>query len=187
MTPDPIEFEDIDGLAAGAVGVPGARAFYIQARSGGAQLTVLVEKEQIAILAREALAFLERLDADYPVETEALLIDAAVVREPTVPLFRARVIGLGYDPTRQRVIIELRENSDDDDDDDDIDDEDDVETDEFNADLDEEGFVARVYATREQVKVMARAGAEAVTHGRPDCPLCGMPMGPERHICPRLN
>ncbi len=175
--PDPIEFEHVDGLAAGAVGEPGARAFYIQARSGGAQLTVLVEKEQVAILSREALAFLDRLDADYPAESEAPLSDAADVREPTVPLFRARVIGLGYDPARQRVIIELREHSEDDDE---IEDDDEL-------DEEPEGFVARVYATREQVKVMARAGADAVTKGRPDCPLCGMPMGPERHICPRLN
>jgi len=175
--PDPIEFENPDGLAAGAVGEPGAREFFIQARSGGAQLTVLVEKEQVAILAREALAFLDRLDADDPLRGEVAVPSPtdAEVREPTVPLFRAQVIGLGYDPTRQRVIIELREYSESDGDDEDA--------------LDEEpdGFVARVYATRQQVKVMARAGADAVTRGRPDCPLCGQPMGPERHICPRLN
>ena len=38
-------------LGAGAVGEPGQRAFYIQARSESAQLTVLVEKEQVALLA----------------------------------------------------------------------------------------------------------------------------------------
>ena len=46
--PDPIELDSIDALGAGAVGEPGQRAFYIQARSESAQLTVLVEKEQVA-------------------------------------------------------------------------------------------------------------------------------------------
>ena len=33
----------------------------------------------------------------------------AELREPTVPLFRARMIGLGFDPERELVLIELRE------------------------------------------------------------------------------
>jgi len=64
--PDPIELDSIDALGAGAVGEPGQRAFYIQARSESAQLTVLVEKEQVALLAAEAVAFLDRIADQYP-------------------------------------------------------------------------------------------------------------------------
>ena len=42
MEPE-IELEDVQALGAGAVGEPGARAFYLQARSSTSQLSVLVE------------------------------------------------------------------------------------------------------------------------------------------------
>jgi uncharacterized repeat protein (TIGR03847 family) len=93
-----IELDDVDALGTGAVGEPGQRAFYIQARTEAAQLTVLVEKEQIALLATEAVAFLDRIADDYP-ELPVLLPEAVTtLQEPTVPLFRARLIGLGFDP-----------------------------------------------------------------------------------------
>ena len=112
-----IELDDIDGLGTGAVGEPGKRAFYIQARTGHAQLTVLVEKEQVALLATEAVAFLDSIAGDYP-EAPAVVAEAeAQLREPTVPLFRARLIGLGFDPERELVLLELRERAAEDEDD----------------------------------------------------------------------
>ena len=39
-----IELESVDSLGAGAVGEPGDREFFLQARTESAQLTVLVEK-----------------------------------------------------------------------------------------------------------------------------------------------
>ena len=54
-------------------------------------------------------------------------------------------------------------------------------------DEEEEGYVARIYATRGQVRAMAAKGAEAVAAGRPLCPLCDMPMDPAGHRCPRWN
>ena len=101
-------------LGAGAVGEPGQRAFYIQARTESAQLTVLVEKEQVALLAAEAVAFLDRIADEYPEDADrAAATRSAELREPTVPLFRARMIGLGFDPERELVLIELREHSTD--------------------------------------------------------------------------
>ena len=175
--PEFIELDDIDALGTGAVGQPGARAFYIQARTENAQLTVLVEKEQIALLAVEAVAFLDRIADDYP----ELPIDVPQVqtqlREPTVPLFRARLIGLGFDPERELVLIELREKPSE---------EEETETEDAGNE-EAEGYVARIYATRAQVRAMAARGAETVAGGRPLCPLCEMPMDPAGHACPRWN
>ncbi len=199
--PDPIELDQVDALGAGAVGEPGARAFYLQARTGDAQLTVLVEKEQVALLATEAVAFLDRIADEFPEEPIALPPVTAELREPTVPLFRARLIGLGFDPERELVLIELRERaSDDDEDDDDEDpevaaleaalaaiDEPAEELDDSENEEEGEGYVARIYATRSQVRAMAARGAEAVTAGRPLCPLCDQPMDPAGHRCPRWN
>jgi uncharacterized repeat protein (TIGR03847 family) len=172
-----IELDDVDGLGAGAIGEPGQRAFYIQARTEHTQLTVLVEKEQVDLLATEAVAFLDRI-ADDPPEppAEAALLHPSVaqVTEPAVPLFRARMIGLGFEPDRGLVLIELRERGEDDEED--------------AADAEEDaGYVARIFATRAQVRAMAARGSEAVASGRPTCPLCDFPMDPAGHICPRWN
>jgi len=177
--PEPIEFENVEALGAGAVGAPGERAFYLQARANEAQLTVLVEKEQVALLATEAVAFLDRIADDYPEDLLTLPMGAAELHEPTVPLFRARLIGLGFDPERQLVLIELRERTSEE--------EDEEELIEDIEDEEGEGFVARIYATRPQVRAMAARGAEAVAAGRPLCPLCDQPMDPAGHRCPRWN
>jgi uncharacterized repeat protein (TIGR03847 family) len=178
--PEIIQLDDVDALGTGAVGEPGKRAFYIQARTETAQLTVLVEKEQVAMLAAEAVAFLDRIADEYPEVPAALPTVAAQLREPTVPLFRARLIALGFDPERELVLIELRERVEDDD----------AETDDADDADDEEegdGYVARIFATRAQVRAMAERGVEAVRGGRPPCPLCGFPMDPSGHRCPRWN
>jgi uncharacterized repeat protein (TIGR03847 family) len=181
-----IELQMVDGLGTGAIGEPGAREFFIQARTESAQLTVLVEKEQVRLLAAEAVKFLDNIAANYPepVDTPVSALGGeAGLREPAVPLFRARMIGLGYDPEREMVLIELRERSDEDDDE--------VDADDVVAVVDptedEDGFVARIYATRPQVRALAARGAEAVAAGRPSCPLCDMPMDPAGHRCPRWN
>jgi len=171
-----IELDDVDGLSAGAVGEPGQRAFYLQARTEHTQLTVLVEKQQIDLLASEAVTFLDSIAEKYPELPFDLPPTQSSLREPTVPLFRARLIGLGFDPDRELVLIELRERPEDDDEE--IDD---------DADDEGEGYVARIYASRAQVRAMAARGAEAVAGGRPPCPLCEQPMDPSGHRCPRWN
>ena len=174
MSSEIIELDDVDGLGTGAVGAPGQRAFYIQARTEHTQLTVLVEKEQVDLLSTEAVAFLDKIADKYPELQFDLPQTQSALREPTVPLFRARLIGLGFDPERELVLLELRERSEE-------------EEEVADETEDDEGYVARIYATRAQVRAMAARGAEAVAGGRPPCPLCEQPMDPSGHRCPRWN
>jgi uncharacterized repeat protein (TIGR03847 family) len=172
---DHIEFDPVDNIGAGAFGTPGSRVFVIQARKGSALLSVLVEKEQVALLAAEAEQFLDRIDEENPeTPAELLSVDDCGPVEEDEPLFRARLIGIGYDPERHLVLIELREDA--------------VDEDEPPPALDEsEGRVARLYATRAQVRAMVAHGASSVEAGRPKCQLCDFPMDPDGHICPRWN
>jgi uncharacterized repeat protein (TIGR03847 family) len=174
MSAEIIELQDVDALGAGAVGEPGQRAFYIQARTEQTQLTVLVEKQQVDLLSTEAVEFLDRVAETYPELPFDVPAAQSSLHEPTVPLFRAALIGIGFDPERELVLLELRERAENDEEEDD----DDVE---------DEGYVARIYATRAQVRAMAARGAEAVAGGRPPCPLCEQPMDPAGHRCPRWN
>ena len=168
---DVLEFDPVDRLAAGAIGEPGQREFFLQARRGDAQITVLLEKQQVAVMAAEALTFLDRIDSDEGVVTSGEDIDASI-QEPAIATFRARAVGMGYDPTRQRLLIELREFA--------------VE-DEEPEDEDAEGLVVRLYASKEQLRAACVAGLDAVTSGRPLCEWCEMPMNPGEHICPKWN
>jgi uncharacterized repeat protein (TIGR03847 family) len=172
---DHIEFDPVDAIGAGAFGDPGARTFVIQARKGGALLSVLVEKEQVALLAAEAEQFLDRIEEEDPdVTTDPMSVEDCGPVEEDEPLFRARLIGIGYDPDRHLVLIELREDA--------------VEEDEAPPPVDDsEGRVARLYATRSQVRAMVAHGAASVDAGRPKCQLCDFPMDPDGHICPRWN
>jgi uncharacterized repeat protein (TIGR03847 family) len=197
-----IEFDPVDSIGAGAVGEPGARAFYIQAEKDGQVLNVLVEKQQVAILAERVRMLLDQVAAQFPggpadEPPVPLPPDAGELQGDPVPLFRAVAIGIGYDAARQLVVLELHERPvADDDEHDDDDDDDDGEDDEDGEDGDDdptlvaveegEGYLARLYVTAAQARAMATRGAAAVERGRPPCPLCGGPLDPG-HVCPRLN
>jgi uncharacterized repeat protein (TIGR03847 family) len=191
-----IEFDPVDSIGAGAVGEPGARAFYIQAEKDGQVLNVLVEKQQVAMLAERVRILLDQVATEFPggpadTPPAPLYPEAGELRGDPVPLFRAVAIGIGFDPGRQLVVLELHERpvADDDDEDDDADDGDDeVDDDPTLAGVEEEeGYLARLYLTAAQARAMAARGATAVERGRPPCPLCGGPLDVSGHVCPRLN
>ena len=182
-----INFDPVDTIAAGAVGEPGHRTFFIQAQRGGQVLSVLVEKEQVAILSERMGHLLDQVAAQFPDEETAADPDAGMLEGDPVPLFRAVAIGIGFDPARRMVVLELHERP--------------VEEDEEDDDAgdgpageplgpeaaEEEGYLARLYITPGQARAMASRGIEAVVAGRPPCPLCGGPLDPEGHVCPKLN
>jgi uncharacterized repeat protein (TIGR03847 family) len=176
--PDPIEFDPVDLISIGALGRPGQRRFVIQATKEGARLCVVLEKQQVALLASEAEEFLDRVTAEDN-EPESALDPASDALCGQVieaePLFRVRLIGIGYDRDRHLVLLELREQADEDDEG-------------HPVDRDEiDGHIARVYATRAQIRSMIRHATTSVESGRPTCPLCELPMDPDGHFCPRLN
>ena len=176
---DVIEFDPVDRLAAGALGPPGRRTFLIQASRGQERVTVLVEKEQVALLAAWLLALLAEIDSDFPEdpgEVERSLSAPSPVEEPADPLFRARMMRVAFEPDRRLVVIELFEDAPE------------GEGDDVDFEHDDDlGWRVRLYATRSQVRSMAAAGAEAVASGRPICRLCLLPIDPEGHLCPSRN
>lgn len=174
----PIEFDPVDRIVTGALGAPGHRRFLIQADSGPTTLTVLVEKEQVAVLSARLIQLLAELDRYYPDDQDdAAGAELHPVAEEPEPLFRARMMRLGFDVDRDLVVLELFE---------------DVSEDLEEAELgesvpDEVGYAVRFYATRAQMRALAAGGAEAVASGRPICDLCRLPMDPDGHDCPSRN
>src|SRR2546423_901913 len=140
------------------MGEPGQRTFYIQASKGGATLTVLVEKQQVALLSERITELLGQVGVEHPedpVEVEAAMSMPSAINEPAVPLFRATLMGIGFDPERGLVLLELYENGPTE------------ETEEPIDPNESEGHVARLFATRAQMRTLAVRGAESVAAGRP--------------------
>ena len=153
------EISDVDHLTTGAVGPPGQRVFYLQAGQGAQVVTLRLEKSQVAAL----VAYLAGMLADMPPPGE--LPAAMDLIEPVVAEWVVASLGVSYDEDVDRVVILAEE---------------------LVAEG-EEPARARITATREQVAALSMRGAEAVAAGRPPCPLCGQPLDPEGHACPRLN
>jgi uncharacterized repeat protein (TIGR03847 family) len=52
---------------------------------------------------------------------------------------------------------------------------------------DPDAATARFHLTRGQAAAFVALAEELVAAGRPPCPICGLPMSPEGHTCPRSN
>jgi uncharacterized repeat protein (TIGR03847 family) len=182
-----INFDPAERIAAGAVGEPGHRTFFIQAHKGGQVLSVLVEKEQVAVLSERMGHLLDQVAEQFPVEETPVDPAAGLLDGDPVPLFRAVAIGIGFDPARRLVVLELHESAVEGDDEDDEDEAAAEAPPVAGAEVEEDTYLARLYITPGQARVMASRGIEAVVAGRPPCPLCGGPLDPEGHVCPKLN
>src|SRR4051812_5057903 len=96
----------VDRITADAIGEPGMRTFYLQARAGEQLLTVIVEKEQVELLARSVLELL----ADNPLETAIVEVDdEQTLEDPVDPRFRAGRLSIGYDDEQDRFLLEIEE------------------------------------------------------------------------------
>lgn len=166
-----MELDQVDKITADAVGEPGQRTFYLQARAGERAVTLLVEKQQVELLAQSILDILERVGK----ETDEGPDEAAMGLEPPLePLFRVGRLSIGYAEDRDLLLLELEELTEE-------------EAEGEDEDLGPEPARVRLWATREQMLALSRHGAAAVGRGRPECQYCGNPIDPEGHMCPAMN
>jgi uncharacterized repeat protein (TIGR03847 family) len=176
-------FDEPERFVAGTVGGPGARTFFIQARDGHRVVSVVLEKAQVAVLAERLGALLDELDRRgiaVPATSSApeAVPDTGPLDEPLVEAFRAGTLTLTWDGDHERIIVEARE----------IVPEDEEERALEIADDDESGpDLIRVVMRLAVARGFAERAASVVVSGRPPCPLCGGPLDPQGHICPRRN
>ncbi len=169
------DFPDPDQVVPAAIGEPGQRVFSIQVHDGGNVVVLKCEKEQMAALVEH----LRTLTADLPPAGKpAGIVDAADIE----PVWAVGVIGLMYDADIDRVVvvaqeIQLLTNPDPA-----------MPGEEPEAvPSDDDAATARIAMTREQVAWFIEAGTALVSGGRPPCPICGHPLDPAGHVCPRSN
>lgn len=164
------DLNPVDRITADAIGEPGKRVFYLQGRQGYRLVTVICEKEHVAALAMaidHVLLTLADNDADAVVDPDPAIDGGMDLEYPLEPAFRAGRVNLGYDQASERLVVIAYELLDEDDDD--------------------EASVARFWATPAQMRAFSIHGQEVVAAGRPVCAMCGEPIDPEGHFCPRRN
>jgi uncharacterized repeat protein (TIGR03847 family) len=166
------ELDPVDWITAGAVGEPGRRTFYIQARIGHGLVALVVEKGQVRMLAQLAQELLQRLDVT--VTPDDLDTSAQQLLEPVVPSWRAGTLSLGMDAEGTRFLLEAEEL---------------VIADEEDEEAEEPGGTARFWMSRDQLVALAAHAAFSVEAGaRETCRLCSRPIDPvSGHVCPTLN
>ena len=165
----------VDRITADAVGEPGARVFYIQARAGAELVTVIVEKQQVQLLAASVLELLDDAATEGPVDPEPEM----GLEEPLDARWRAGRLSLGFDEDRDLFLLEVEEYQPE---------AEEMEPDDPRTILpDEEPETIRLWASSEQMLALSRHGAAVVARGRPTCQFCGNPMDAEGHVCPAMN
>ncbi|RWA23776.1 hypothetical protein MELE44368_00810 [Mycolicibacterium elephantis DSM 44368] len=164
---------------AGTVGQPGNRTFYLQAVHDKRVVSVVLEKQQVAVLAERISALLveinRRFGTPIPPDTDEV-DDLSPLITPVDAEFRVGTMGLGWDSEAQTVVVELLA----------------VSETEFDAsvvldDAEDGPDAVRVFLTPESARQFAARSNRVISAGRPPCPLCDEPLDPEGHLCVRTN
>lgn len=164
------DLNPVDRITTDAIGEPGSRVFYLQARKDQRLVTLICEKEQIAGLAvaiDQVLLSMVDGDVEAVVAPDPVLDGGMDLEYPMDPAFRVGEVNLGYDQANEMLVIiayELLPEGED-----------------------APPSVARFWAGPAQMRAFSIHGQEVVAAGRPICAMCGQPIDPEGHFCPRRN
>ena len=162
MADEKSEFMRVENIRAEALGEPGHRTFRILVDGDAGSAMMWLEKEQLfqlAVAINQLHSSLPELDRSRPISEGAERLGGRLE-------FKVGRLVLGHEGSRERLIIDAH----------------DAESDE------EEGEpTVRIWAERQQLARFAADSLELCVAGRPLCPLCGSPMDPEGHTCPRSN
>ncbi len=195
-------FDQPDRFVTGTIGTPGNRTFFLQARDGVRTVAVSLEKVQVAVLTARLNDLLEELvqrGIDGAGEIPDAVGDTRSLDEPLNEVFRAGTLALGWDTADELILLEARELTDDDEEDDDEgadlsdddtdEDEDDPDEDiDFHDDAAEDGpDIFRIRLAPAAARQFVARALRVLAAGRPPCPLCGQPLDPQGHLCPRRN
>ena len=109
-----------DRFVAGTVGQPGERTFFLQAREGNRLTSVVCEKQQLSVLAEHLDRVLDEVQrrsagqVDVP-PASSTARDTEPLDAPINEEFRVGTMTIAWDPSIDRIVIELFSNVDVDD------------------------------------------------------------------------
>lgn len=160
------ELGELSRAEAASFGTPGRRTFRLELQSGPADCAIWLEKEQLfqlAVYLRDSVAALpaaERERASRPAEPAWNGGDASID-------FKVGQMFISYDGEANAYYVQSHE----------------LERDDPPGDPESVSF----WLTVGQARALAETALQICASGRPTCFLCGMPINPEGHACPRAN
>lgn len=161
------EFTQPSRFTAGAIGEPGARVFFVQVFADGVEVDLKCEKQQVIALADHLVKLLDDLPAAAGADAAVAPTDAL---PPTALAWVVGSISIGVDRAEDRIVVLFEE-----------------------VFLDDDETMApgpgslRVHLSPAQVRGFASQVDALASGSRPTCRLCGQPIDPSGHACPRLN
>ena len=165
-------FAEPNRFTVGAIGEPGSRVFYFQLFADGSEINLKCEKQQAAALAERVVSLLADLPAD-PTPTLTGHVAAVEALPPTHIEWPVGSISIGVEWEQSRIVVVFEEMIMVDDDDD------------LLSSVDP--AKVQVHLTPDQIRGFAEQVGVLTGQSRPICRLCGQPIDPTGHACPRLN
>ncbi len=172
-------FDPPKRFVAGTVGVPGQRTFFLQAQDDRRIVSVVLEKEQLRLLADRCEDLLDDLLSRGVEGIPALApgdLDLEPLAQPIDEEFRVGAMGLAWNPERGLITIEAHAIG-----------EEEAETPDVESDPESGPDCLRVRLTPPMARAFNARAQRLISAGRQPCPLCQFPIDPEGHICPRAN
>ena len=157
------DFDEVEHLTFATIGEPGSRVFLLQASDATRLMTLKLEKTQV----RSMCSYIGDLLQD--LGRPGHLPEDHDLRDPVEIAWVAGPFAVHFDEQLERVVINIES------------------LDDIDSDVLEAPDSARIACTREQAADLIINGTSLVESGRPPCPLCGYPLDPNGHACPRTN
>ncbi|MDA0988908.1 MAG: DUF3090 family protein [Chloroflexi bacterium] len=159
------DFGLVDAVKPEALGEPGQRRFRLLLEGPGGSASLWLEKNQLFQLSIVIHQMLATLYSEESAGGHAHPEPSPSGREHTSMEFDVGNLSVGHDPGRDLFLIEAHDREDD----------------------EEDEALLVFWASRPQLEGLADEAQVVCAAGRPLCPLCSAPMGPEAHICPKSN
>jgi uncharacterized repeat protein (TIGR03847 family) len=170
-------FERPSRFVAGTVGEPGERTFFLQAADGSRVVSVALEKAQVAVLADRLEQLLDEVVARTGTALPAAESDTEALEVPIDEEFRVSAMGLAWDGDAGLVIIEAQAPTEDAE----------IAEQTLLEDVEDGPDALRVRIEPTRARAFVERARRVISAGRPPCPLCGLPLDPAGHVCPRQN
>jgi uncharacterized repeat protein (TIGR03847 family) len=170
-------FERPSRFVAGTVGEPGERTFFLQAADGSRVVSVALEKAQVAVLADRLEQLLDEVVARTGTALPAAESDTEALEVPIDEEFRVSAMGLAWDGDAGLVIIEAQAPTEDAE----------IAEQTLLEDVEDGPYALRVRIEPTRARAFVERARRVISAGRPPCPLCGLPLDPAGHVCPRQN
>ena len=156
------DFGEAVSVDAEAIGQPGQRRFRLMVRSGSQTAALWMEKQQLQGIGDWIADVIKKEDEAHPatpVEVEPDPFGAIYDIELQVVQ-----IGLGFNEDSKLFAVQA-----------------------FDAESSTAEPALQCHLSLGQSRVLVRTIERVIAGGRPICPLCGSPIEPDGHMCPKSN